>query len=207
MSFITVGVVDDHPLFREGVIRSLSEDSQFTIVGEGSCAMDALAIATGKRPDVLLIDLSMPGDVLATTGDILTASPQTRLLILTASEDADALKASLQAGARGYLLKGVGSRELGEAIRSVHGGSRYVSPQMSAKMLDSFAVTEPQGKDTLTQREREVIELVAQGLSNKHIALKLDLQEKTVKHHMTQILAKLSVSNRTEAALLWHNLS
>lgn len=205
MDGIRIGVVDDHPLFREGVVRSLSEISGFSIVGEGASREDARSIAAEARPDVLLLDISMPGGGLVAIGDVLHTSPSTRVLMLTASEEADALMTALSRGARGYILKGVGARGLGEAIRQVHAGRRYVSPLMSAKVLESALHRDDDGKSCLTPREQDVIELVSLGLSNKQIGLKLDLQEKTVKHHMTQILAKLGLSNRTEAALYWRD--
>ncbi len=204
MTPIKVAVVDDHPLFREGVTRSLSEVSDFVVVGEGANTGDATMIASNARPDVLLLDVSMPGNGLSVIDEILSLSPDTRILILTASEEVDTLVAALQRGAKGYILKGVGARSLAEAIRTVFKGTRYVSPTMSAKVMEYSLSGQTSDKDTLTPREREVMDLVAQGLSNKHIGLRLDLQEKTVKHHMTQILTKLGVTNRTEAALRWH---
>jgi DNA-binding NarL/FixJ family response regulator len=204
MTPIKVAVVDDHPLFREGVTRSLSEVSDFVVVGEGANTGDATMIASNARPDVLLLDVSMPGNGLSVIEEILSLSPDTRILILTASEEVDTLVAALQRGAKGYVLKGVGARSLAEAIRTVFKGTRYVSPTMSAKVMEYSLSGQTSDKDTLTPREREVMDLVAQGLSNKHIGLRLDLQEKTVKHHMTQILTKLGVTNRTEAALRWH---
>ncbi len=204
MTPIKVAVVDDHPLFREGVTRSLSEVSDFVVVGEGANTGDATMIASNARPDVLLLDVSMPGNGLSVIEEILSLSPDTRILILTASEEVDTLVAALQRGAKGYVLKGVGARSLAEAIRTVFKGTRYVSPTMSAKVMEYSLSGQTSDKDTLTPREREVMDLVAQGFSNKHIGLRLDLQEKTVKHHMTQILTKLGVTNRTEAALRWH---
>jgi DNA-binding NarL/FixJ family response regulator len=203
MTSIKVGVVDDHPLFREGVTRSLSEVSDFVVVGEGANTSDAAMIAADIRPDVLLLDVSMPGDGLSVIDEILSISPDTKILMLTASEEVDTLVEALQRGAKGYILKGVGSRGLAEAIRTVFKGARYVSPAMSAKVMEYSLSGQASDRDALTPREREVMDLVAQGLSNKHIGLRLDLQEKTVKHHMTQILTKLGVTNRTEAALRW----
>jgi two-component system nitrate/nitrite response regulator NarL len=202
MTSITVGIVDDHPLFREGVTRSLSEIKDFLVVGEGATSDDAAMIAADKHPDVMLVDVSMPGGGLSAIGEILRRSPSTKVLMLTATEEIDTLLAALQRGAMGYVLKGVGSRGLAEAIRTILKGTRYVSPAMSAKVVDVSLDKEP-SKNSLTPREREVMDLVGEGLSNKHIGLRLDLQEKTVKHHMTQILTKLGVSNRTEAALRW----
>ncbi|MDM9621911.1 DNA-binding response regulator [Rhizobium sp. AC44/96] len=201
MNAITVGVIDDHPLFREGVVRSLSEVEGFIIIGEGSTAQDAAKLALSDRPDILLVDVSMPGGGLNAISEILALSPSTRIIMLTADEEVDTLASALQRGAVGYVLKGVGSRGLADAIRKVYSGSKVVSPSMSAKVHENTLEGALQGK--LTPREREVMDLVAEGLSNKHIARRLDLQEKTVKHHLTQIFLKLDVTNRTEAAIRW----
>ncbi|TBC93906.1 response regulator transcription factor [Rhizobium leguminosarum] len=203
MTSITIGVVDDHPLFREGVTRSLSEISGFIVVGEGASSDDAAMIASDNHPDIMLLDVSMPGGGLSAISDVLARSPTTKVLMLTVSEEVDTLLGALQRGAMGYVLKGVGSRGLAEAIQTVLRGSRYISPTMSAKVMENSLYGGTSDKNSLTPREREVMDLVAQGLSNKHIGLRLSLQEKTVKHHMTQILSKLGASNRTEAALQW----
>ncbi|MBX4858857.1 response regulator transcription factor [Rhizobium sophorae] len=203
MTSITIGVVDDHPLFREGVTRSLSEISGFIVVGEGASSDDAAMIASDNHPDIMLLDVSMPGGGLSAISDVLARSPTTKVLMLTVSEEVDNLLGALQRGAMGYVLKGVGSRGLAEAIQTVLRGSRYISPTMSAKVMENSLNGGTSDKSSLTPREREVMDLVAQGLSNKHIGLRLNLQEKTVKHHMTQILSKLGASNRTEAALQW----
>ncbi|AHF83578.1 response regulator transcription factor [Rhizobium laguerreae] len=203
MTSITIGVVDDHPLFREGVTRSLSEISGFIVVGEGASSDDAAMIASDNRPDIMLLDVSMPGGGLSAISEVLARSPTTKVLMLTVSEEVDTLLGALQRGAMGYVLKGVGSRGLAEAIQTVLRGSRYISATMSAKVMENSLNGGTSDKSSLTPREREVMDLVAQGLSNKHIGLRLNLQEKTVKHHMTQILSKLGASNRTEAALQW----
>ncbi|MGO7903667.1 response regulator [Rhizobium leguminosarum] len=199
MTAITIAIVDDHPLFREGVSRSLSEIKDFVVVGEGASADDAVTLAASHMPDVLLLDVSMPGGGIGAISEILVRSPQTNVLMLTASEEVDALVAALRRGAVGYVVKGIGSRGLAVAIRTVVGGSRYISPTMRAKVEQSL-LDRPA---SLTRRETEVMELVAEGLTNKHIARRLDLQEKTIKHHMTEILSKIGASNRTEAAIRW----
>ncbi|NNU64826.1 response regulator transcription factor [Rhizobium sp. WYCCWR 11152] len=199
MTVITIAIVDDHPLFREGVSRSLSEIEDFVVVGEGASADDAATLAVSQRPDVLLLDVSMPGGGIDAISEILARSPQTKVLMLTASEDIDSVVAALRRGAAGYVVKGSGSRGLAEAIRTVVEGSRFISPTMRAKVEQSL-LDRPA---SLTPRETDVIELVAEGLSNKHIGRRLNLQEKTIKHHMTEILSKLGASNRTEAAIRW----
>ncbi|WSH23200.1 response regulator transcription factor [Rhizobium ruizarguesonis] len=200
MAVIKIAIVDDHPLFREGVSRSLSEIDDFVVVGEGASADDAVTLAASQRPDVLLLDVSMPGGGINAISEIVVGSPQTKVLMLTASEDVDPLIASLRRGAAGYVVKGIGSRGLAEAIRTVVRGSRYISPSMRAKIVEKTLLDRP---GSLTPRETEVMELVAEGLTNKHIARRLNLQEKTIKHHMTEIMLKLGASNRTEAAIRW----
>ena len=151
----------------------------------------------------------MPGGGLHALRAILGTRPDMKIVVLTVSEASDDVTAALDAGARGYVLKGVGSRTLAEILQSVAGGETYVSPALAARMLMSLKELKTQAGSTnplsrLTQREREILEAVAGGLSNKEVAIRLDLQEKTVKHHMTRIMAKLGVRNRTEAAMLLH---
>ncbi|MBY5358699.1 response regulator transcription factor [Rhizobium leguminosarum] len=200
MTAITIAIVDDHPLFREGVSRTLSEMEDFVVVGEGASADDAATLAVSQRPDVLLLDVFMPGGGIEAISEIVVRSPETKVLMLTASEEVDPLLAALRRGAAGYVVKGIGSRGLADAIRTVVGGSRFISTTMRAKIVEKSLFGRPA---SLTPREIEVIELVAEGLSNKHIGRRLNLQEKTIKHHMTEILLKLGASNRTEAAIRW----
>ncbi|MBB5576129.1 DNA-binding NarL/FixJ family response regulator [Rhizobium paranaense] len=205
---ISLAVVDDHPLFREGVIRSLAEIGGFAIVGEGSTREDAIRIAEDERPDVLLLDISMPGGGLDALSLILERAPDQKVVMLTVSEASDDVTAALKNGAKGYVLKGVGSRSLADILRTVASGESYVAPTLSARLISGDGNASLRKADLLrdlTGRESEVLQLVASGLSNKHIGLKLDLHEKTVKHHMTQIFAKLGVANRTEAAMAFRD--
>lgn len=208
-SAISIAVVDDHPLFREGVIRSLAETGQFRVVAEGGSRDDAIRIAGEARPDILLLDLSMPGDGLSAIEPILSRNPETRVVVLTVSEAGEDVAAALNSGARGYVLKGVGSRALAEVLSLVAGGETYVTPSLSARLLSHLA-SAPQSPvaidpiRSLSDRELDVIRLVAEGMSNKEIANRLDLHEKTVKHHMSRILSKLDAGNRTEAAMKYH---
>lgn len=145
----------------------------------------------------------MHGGGIRAAADIATAAPATRIVMLTASEDEDDLIAAMKAGAKGYVLKGVWARELTGVIRSVHAGDVYVAPALAWDLLPEMS--EPRQKDPLselTPREREVLELLATGLSNQEIGMRLSLAEKTIKHYMTNILAKLQVRSRVEAALL-----
>ena len=206
---IRVAVVDDHPLLREGVTRSLREIQGFEIVAEGASGADARRIVAEVQPDILMMDISMPDGGLETIPEILENRPSQKIVVLTVSEAGDDVSTALNQGAKGYVLKGVGSRGLAEILKAVASGETYVSPTLSARLLSDLTARRTGGIMTnplsdLTEREREVLDLVAAGLSNKRVALRLDLHEKTVKHHMTRILAKLNVSNRTEAALWLH---
>lgn len=200
MTEIRIAVIDDHPLFREGVMRSLAEFEGFEIVGEGSTRDDAVRISEEQDPDVLLLDISMPGGGLDAIPVIRDRFPDQKIVILTVSEDIDDVREALHLGAQGYVLKGVGSRALADAVQTITSGESYVSPALSAKLLNG-AADKPDPFAELTAREQEVLELVSSGLSNKLVARQLDLHEKTVKHHMTRIFAKLKVTNRTEAAI------
>lgn len=207
MAIIRIAVIDDHPLFREGVTRSLTEIGGFEIVGVGATKEDALRISEAMRPDIVLLDISLPGGGLNAIEPILARHPTQKILLLTVSERTEDVATALNGGAKGYVLKGVGSRALAEILRAVAAGESYVSPSLSARLLSDLSarsglppMTNPLA--ALTEREKEILTLVADGLSNKHIALQLDLQEKTVKHYMTRILTKLNVSNRTQAAMV-----
>lgn len=206
MTGIRVAVVDDHPLFREGVTRSLSEIDGFEVVAEGGSRDEAIAIAQNFNPDVMLLDISMPGGGLNAIPAILSVAPSQKIVMLTVSEANEDVAAALKEGAKGYLLKGIGARALADVIRTVASGESYVAPTLSAKLLTGQLANPAPAKSNLvaelTRREQEVLHLVASGMSNKQIARKLDLHEKTVKHHMTQIMAKLDVANRTEAAMV-----
>jgi len=202
---LSVAVVDDHPLFREGVAHSLRMQSGVSVVAEGATAADALAIAA-DLPDVMLLDVSMPGGGIAALQAIAAAYPVVKVVMLTVSEDEEDVTAALRAGARGYVLKGVAARELVGIVRAVAAGEVYVTPALATSLL--VELTSPSTRlptsplDELTDRERQIVELVAGGDSNKEIASQLSLSEKTVKHHMTNILQKLQVRNRVEAALI-----
>jgi two-component system, NarL family, nitrate/nitrite response regulator NarL len=172
----------------------------------------ALRIAREKQPEILLLDISMPGGGLSAIESILAIDPTRKIVMLTVSEMGEDVTAALSRGARGYVLKGVGSRALADILRTVAAGESYVSPTLSARLLSDLS-TQPNsavrtgGIADLTAREGEILNLVSSGLSNKRVALQLNLHEKTVKHHMTRILAKLNVSNRTEAAIAFREAS
>jgi DNA-binding NarL/FixJ family response regulator len=205
---LRIAIVDDHPLLRAGVARTLSEQPAFEVVGEGASADDAVRLAEELLPDVMIIDVSMPGGGIAAARRISASCPVVKLIMLTVSEDDEDVCAALQAGARGYVLKGVGAGELVEVIRSVARGEAYVSPALAARLLADGRRGDRAGDGAadlvagLTAREEQILRCVARGLSNKEVGRELDLQEKTVKHYMTNILQKLQVRNRVEAALV-----
>lgn len=205
---IRVIIADDHPLYRDGVARTLTESGRFSVVGQCATAAEAVELARAHLPELALIDISMPGGGIEATGRIATLAPAVRVVILTASEADDDVMQALKAGAAGYVLKGVGGRELIRVLTEVATGGSYVPPAMAARLLAAMGPRrggEPSSADLiaeLTPREEDILRLVARGMSNKEVARELDLQEKTVKHYMTNILQKLQVRNRTEAALL-----
>jgi DNA-binding NarL/FixJ family response regulator len=199
---IRIGVADDHPMFRAGVVSALREVTDIEVVGEASDAPGALDLAQRELPDVMVLDIAMPGSGLAAAGSIGDACPSTRIVMLTVSEDEDDILAAVKAGASAYVLKGAGATELIAVIRAVHAGEVYVAPALAWGMLREMSAPRSEPYDGLTTREREVLELVAEGLSNQEIGERLGLAEKTVKHHMTNILGKLHVRSRVEAALL-----
>jgi two-component system nitrate/nitrite response regulator NarL len=200
---INVLVVDDHPLFREGVVHSLAAEPGISVIAAAASGMEALALAQELLPDVVLLDISMPGwDGLVTAERIATACPATAIVMLTVSEEHDKLLAAFKAGARAYLLKGVSASELACAIRSAAAGDAYVSPSLASEMLVSL--TRARAADPLqelTAREREILGLIGRGLTNREIGEQLSLAEKTIKHYVTNILQKLQVRSRVEAAL------
>lgn len=202
-------IVDDHNLFRQGLIRILEDFPQLVVAGQAADGAEALAVVDAVRPDVVLMDLNMP--VLSgpdATRRLNASYPALPVIILTVSElDADLFDA-IKAGARGYLLKNVGMDELLDAVQRVHGGEAIIAPSMAARLLDEFrkmaeqAPAEPIAGDTdvLSEREVEVLRLVAQGMSNREIADALSLSEHTIKSHLANILEKLHLRSRAHAA-------
>ena len=205
---LRIVIVDDHPLFREGVAGVLVSEPDIDVVGQGSSAAEAVQLATDLLPDIILLDIAMPGGGVQAARQIAAACPFTKIVMLTASEDEEDVTAALKAGARAYILKGVPARELVHIIRSVWAGEVYVTPALAVSLLSEMTkpvIAEPPRRTSvadLTERERQILERVAEGLSNKEIGAQLYLSEKTIKHYMTNILQKLQVHNRVEAALL-----
>ena len=197
-------VADDHPLFREGVVHSLCVDPGFVVVGEAGSGEETLEKVTQLQPHLVLLDISMPGiSGIETARRIAQTAPQTRIMMLTVDDRGPSLLAALKAGAHGYVLKGVAATELREIARRIADGEAYVPPALAAELLSEMSAPRPvDAFSTLTLREVGVLELLGQGFSNRAIGEALFIAEKTVKRHMTNILAKLQVRSRTEAALI-----
>ena len=202
-------IVDDHALFRDGLATILDAEDDLEVVGQGGSAEDAIQLTKNLTPDIILLDLDMPGGGLNAASVISNEMSETKIVILTASEEDNNLLNALKIGAQAYILKGVAARELLRILRMVIDGENYVPPALAASMLLEMNMSKTHPKkevenpiDSLTGREKEILEGIAKGLSNKEIGDKLFLSEKTVKHYITIILQKLQVRNRVEAALL-----
>jgi NarL family two-component system response regulator LiaR len=200
---IRVLLVDDHEVVREGLRTFLELQDGMDVVGEAEDGRQAVAEAERLTPDVILMDLVMPVlDGVGAMRELRQKLPRVRVIVLTSFAEDDRLLPAIQAGAAGYLMKNVQPKELARAIRAAHAGEALLDPAVAARLVE--AIAQPAGeqpRDELTPREHEVLELIGQGLSNKRIALALGVSEKTVKTHVGHVLAKLGVTDRTQAAL------
>ena len=199
---IRILVADDHPMLREGLVAVLSTQPDFDVVGEAAGGSEVVQLAETLLPDVILLDLEMPGiDGVAALEKLQETGSRAHTIVFTAYDTDERILGSLRAGARGYLLKGASRDELFDAIRTVHSGGSLLQPMVTGRLLDHMrherATPEP---ESLTPRELEVLALLARGLPNKKIADSLYIGERTVKFHVSSILAKLDAANRTEAA-------
>ncbi len=198
---IRVLIADDHAIVREGARHLLSQEPDIEVVGEAANGAQALELARKFVPDIVLMDISMPGmNGLEATRALKAAQPQTNVLVLTMQEGEDYFFRLLNAGASGYVLKGAGSVELLSAIRAVHQGGVYLNPMMTRKVLGDFLKRAEQSEsvDPLTPREREVLKLIAAGKTNREIADELVLSLNTVQTHRLHLMEKLNLHNRAE---------
>jgi DNA-binding NarL/FixJ family response regulator len=195
---IKVLIVDDHPIVRAGLVGILATEADLKVVGEASSAAEAVTAARATLPDVVLMDLRMPGgDGVTATSGVLAAAPAARVVVLTTYEsDADIVRA-VEAGAAGYLLKDAGRADLVAAIRAAARGETVLAPSVATRLVDRMR--RPPSADQLSPRELEVLRLVAKGLSNADIGRELFISEATVKTHLLRTFAKLGVSDRTAA--------
>ncbi len=203
---VRVAVIDDHPLFREGVAHTIRGSDLLEVVGEGASAEDALRVAKDELPDIVLLDVSLPGGGIEAARAIAQVCPAVKIVMLTVSESEEHVSEALEAGAQGYMLKGASGVELISTMCAVSRGESYVTPGLAARLLtisrkrSQTATTEGELAE-LTNREDQILDHVARGLTNKEIARNLGISEKTVKHYMTNIMQKLQVRNRVEAVL------
>jgi DNA-binding NarL/FixJ family response regulator len=206
MEPIRVLIADDHPRFRDGMRIMLRREGDLEIVGEAATGAEAIGLAETHQPDVVLMDLHMP-DVngVEATRRILETSPHIRILVITMYEDDDSVFAALRAGARGYLLKGADKGEILRAIRAVSSGEAIFGPAIAHRLMHYFATQLPptlqQPFPELTEREREILSMIAQGWSNSEIASRLIVSLKTIRNHVSNIFSKLEVADRTQAIL------
>ena len=201
---ISLVIADDHILVRQGIRAFLDTYEDLAIVGEAEDAATATQICAAQKPQVALVDLVMPGGGIAATRDIRTASPDTQVIVLTSFEDARQILAAVQAGALSCLLKDIDADGLAEAVRKAARNEAVLHPRVAGYLLDALRGGTLPGAElsaSLSQREREVLALIAEGLSNQSIGERLEISEKTVKTHVSNILTKLGVSDRTQAAV------
>ena len=206
---ITVVIADDHALFRRGLTMVLESESDIDVVGEANDGHEVVTLAEKFMPDLVLMDVRMPGrGGIDAAQAIKDAVPHTKILMLTISDEEEDLYDAIKAGASGYLLKEISIEEVADSIRQVHAGQSLISPSMASKLLTEFAAMarkdeEKQQMPTprLTDREMEVLTLVAQGLNNRDIAKELFISENTVKNHVRNILEKLHLHSRMEAVV------
>jgi RNA polymerase sigma factor (sigma-70 family) len=203
---LTVLIVDDHVLFRDGLRALLRSAPDTELVGEATTGEEAIALAASLQPDVILMDLKMPGmSGIVATRRILHESPHIGILMVTMFDDESSVFAAMRAGARGYILKGAKHAEMLRAIRAVGDGEAIFSPAIARMLMEFFAhtqsVTMPQVLPELSEREREILDLLAQGYKNAEIASRLVLSPKTVRNYVSNIISKLQVADRTQAIL------
>ena len=203
---LRVLVADDHPFFRSGLRTLLDSVSDLNLVGEASTGEEAVALTAELQPDVVLMDVQMPGKGgIEATRKIVQDSPHVSVLVVTMFEDDGTVFQAMRAGARGYILKGANYAEMLRAIRAVGNGEAIFSPKIAVRLMDFFSnvrpVTPPQVFPELSERERDILDLIAQGKKNPVIATRLYLSPKTVRNHVSNIVHKLQAADRTEAII------
>lgn len=203
---IRIVVVDDHPMFRAGLIQAVTGDGDIAVVGEGDSAAEAVELVAALKPDVLLLDAQMADSGLDRIPDILLADPQIRIVVVTASEDEKDIAQAVEAGVFGYVLKGTTGPDMRSIVRSVNMGENVIPNDMFGRLLgmlrDKATALDKQRDINLSRQETQVLQLLAQGLSNREIGQRLGITERTVKFHLSNTFTKLSVRNRVEASIV-----
>jgi two-component system, NarL family, nitrate/nitrite response regulator NarL len=203
---IRIAVIDDHPLFREGVVSVLNANPAFAVVSQGASADEALTTARANQLDLIILDISMPGGGIEALKALRRLQPDLKVVMLTVSESEDHIISALELGASGYILKGISGSELAHRLQGIRQGEIYITPGLAARLLTQMRQRShdndiEEDSPELTKREEEVLSHVSKGLTNKEIARVLQLSEKTIKHYMTNVLQKLQARNRVEAVL------
>ena len=206
---ITILIVDDHALLRQGIKKVLDLESDLSVIGEAADGEEAICLAQQLKPDIVLLDINMPRkNGLEVTRELRQLMPKLKIILLTIHDDENYVIEVIKAGATGYLLKDIEPGMLIKAVRSVHTGESFIYPTLAKRLFNEIGmdkkVEAPRSRgcqDTLTQREIEVLRLIGEGLSNQEMAQKLFLSEKTVKNHLTNIFRKINVSDRTQAVI------
>lgn len=206
MTPLRILIADDHPLFRKGMRTLLVSMPETEVVGEATTGKEAVDRALALQPDIVLMDLQMPeGGGLTAIRSLTSANPETRILVVTLFEDDESVFAALKAGARGYVLKDADEDEMIRAIQAVARGEAIFSPAVASRLMDYFAATRTsphaEAFPDLTEREREILAMIARGRSNYEIAEELSISLKTVRNHASNIFSKLQVADRTQAAI------
>jgi DNA-binding NarL/FixJ family response regulator len=206
MDSLRILIADDHPLFRKGMRTLLTATAEIEVVGEATTGQEVIELAASLQPDVILMDLQMPGiNGIEATRQIVHTSPHIRILVITLFEDDASVFTALRAGARGYILKDAKEEEMVRAIRAVSSGEAIFSPTIATRLMDFFAAPLPAVPKaifpTLTEREREILQLIARGSTNHDIAKHLALSVKTVNNYVSNIFSKLQVADRAQAII------
>lgn len=210
MQPVPIAFVDDHPVLLSGICQLFSSSKEFRVVAVGSTAQDVVEIARSVKPEVMVVDLNMPGRIIESIATVATDHPKTKLIAFTASSNMDTAISTLEAGALGYVLKGSTLDELLEAIRQVHRGETYMSARVAANVVAGLQVNaRARAAPTVrfSSREEDVLRFLLQGCTNREIAEALSLSEKTVKHYMSVLMQKLDVRNRVEVVLAAQELA
>ena len=206
MDRIKILVADDHPMLREGLVAVLATQPDFDIVAEAADGEQTVRLAQSLEPDVILLDLEMPGtDGVAALRELQAIGTTAKTLVFTAYDNDERILGALRAGARGYLLKGASRRELFSAVRTVYAGGSTLEPAVTEKLLQHVSNEGGPRPEPLTPREMEVLDLLSKGLPNREIASRLYITERTVKFHVSSLLHKLGATNRTEAVTVAAN--
>jgi DNA-binding NarL/FixJ family response regulator len=205
MAVVSIAFVDDHPVLLGGLAHIFSEMPGFKVLGTGRCASDVVEVSSTMHPDILLLDLNMPGDVFAAIHRSREVAPRTKVIVFTASAGIDHAVRAFEAGAIGYVLKGSTDEELMQAIETVLSGETFITPSFAGKVISALRTSAmPRSASQavrLSVREDQIVRLLLLGRTNKEIAHRLQISEKTVKHYMTLLMQKLHARNRVEVVL------